>query len=192
MNRTGLTAAPTIETERLVLRAHRPDDFDPYHELWTDLDIVRHISGRPSSREETWSRLLRAIGHWQVMGFGFWAAVEKASGRLIGELGVADFRRELTPSMDDAGEAGWLIAPSAQGQGLATEGIRAALAWSDQRLGFPRLFCMIAPENAPSVRVAVKSGFRELAVTPYRDAPTLIMERRPGEGLTAAADRPAG
>ena len=177
MTRTGLTVAPVLHTERLVLRPHRPADLSAYHELWADPEVVRHISGRPSSREETWSRLLRAIGHWHALGFGFWAVEDRASGRLIGELGVADFRRELTPPMEGAAEAGWLIAPWAQGQGLATEGVRAALAWADERLRFARLFCMIAPQNTPSLRVAAKCGFQDLGAIAYRGETTRILQR---------------
>ena len=75
--RTSYRAAPVIETERLVLRPHAATDFDGVYALWADPLVMRHILGRPSTREESWSRLLRYAGHWSLLGFGFWAMPEK-------------------------------------------------------------------------------------------------------------------
>lgn len=51
---------PKIETQRLILRAHRLEDFDDYVSLWSDEAVVRFISGIPSTREQTWARLIRS------------------------------------------------------------------------------------------------------------------------------------
>ena len=86
---------PVIETERLRLRAHRPDDFAACAAMWALPDVVRYIGGKPFSGEEVWSRVLRYAGHWQWMGFGFWALEEKATGSFAGDLGFAEFKREI-------------------------------------------------------------------------------------------------
>src|ERR1039457_5470037 len=88
---------PIIETERLKLRAHSMEDFRDCAEMWAHPDVVRYIGGRPFSGEEVWARLLRYVGHWQWMEFGFWAMEEKATGSFVGEVGFAEFKREMEP-----------------------------------------------------------------------------------------------
>lgn len=169
-----MSAAPVIETARLVLRGHRTCDLEECVALWTDPGVTRFIGGKPSTREEVWSRVLRYAGHWALMGYGYWTAREKSTDRFVGELGFADFKRELDPPFGDTPEMGWALSPAFHGQGYATEAVSAALAWADAR--FPRTVCMISPENAPSLRVAAKVGFAEYARTTYRD-PVILFER---------------
>ncbi len=64
------TSLRCIVTDRLRLRAPRVSDFADMSAMWADPEIMRHISGQPSSPSESWSRLLRYIGHWHAMGFG--------------------------------------------------------------------------------------------------------------------------
>lgn len=171
-----MTHAPVIETARLILRGHRREDFEDCVGMWTDPGVTRFIGGKPSSREEVWSRLLRYVGHWQVMGFGYWIAHEKGTGRFVGEIGFADFKRELEPSFGDTPEMGWALNSGLHGQGYATEAVAGALAWADAHFAEPRTVCMIDPSNAPSLRVAEKVGFREFARAHYRE-PTILFER---------------
>ena len=84
--------APTLETERLVLRAHRVEDFSDLAALWADPVVTRFISGVPQTAEESWSRLLRYAGHWLLLGFGYWAVEEKATGNFLGEVGFDSTR----------------------------------------------------------------------------------------------------
>jgi RimJ/RimL family protein N-acetyltransferase len=172
--------APVLQTERLVLRAHTLADYEESAAMWADPEVTRHIGGRPSTAEEAWSRLLRYAGLWALLGFGYWVARERETGRFVGEVGFADFRRELTPSLEGAPEAGWALAPWAQGRGFATEAVRAALAWGDAHLAAERTVCMIHPENVPSIRVAEKCGFRRIASSTYKGDPALLFERRKG------------
>jgi RimJ/RimL family protein N-acetyltransferase len=62
---------PTLETERLVLRGHRLEDFSDCVALWSDSVVTRFIGGIPSTPEDAWSRLLRYAGHWLLLGFGY-------------------------------------------------------------------------------------------------------------------------
>jgi RimJ/RimL family protein N-acetyltransferase len=169
---------PTVETARLLLTAPDPDDFDDAFAMWSNPDVTRFI-GKPSSREEVWARILRYVGHWQVLGYGFWVAREKASGRYVGEVGMGDFHRDIQPPLGDFKEAGWTLAPWAQGKGYATEAMGGALRWADRTFGPERIVCIINPENAPSVRVAERCGFREYTRGTYRGDTTLMLERLP-------------
>lgn len=168
---------PSLETDRLTLSAHALDDFADSAAMWADPEVTRHIGGRPSTEEEVWARLLRYAGHWRLLGFGYWVIREKASGRFVGEAGFADFRRDLSPSFEGAPEAGWALAPWAHGRGYATEALGAVLGWGDRNFEGGRTVCMISPDNAPSLRVAQKLGYREFARTAYKEQPTVLFER---------------
>ena len=168
---------PVLETERLRLRGHRVDDLADCAAMWADPVLVRHTVGKPLTEEESWRRLLGYVGHWALMGFGFWAAEEKGTGRFVGEIGFVDYKRDLEPSLKGVPEIGWVLASHAHGQGFATEAVRAALAWGDAHFDSPRTACIIAPQNAASIRVAVKCGYRELTRTTYKGHPVLMYVR---------------
>jgi len=169
---------PVVETSRLTLRAHLPEDFAACAQLWADPNITRHITGKPLTAEEVWSRLLRYAGHWQWLRFGYWAVEEKASGLFIGEAGFADYKREIEPPIA-AGtpELGCVLAARAHGKGYATEALNAVVAWGDDRFQKARTVCIVSPENGASLRVAEKCGYREYAKGRYKDRPTAMLER---------------
>jgi RimJ/RimL family protein N-acetyltransferase len=168
--------APAIETERLVLRAHRLDDFDACVAMWSDPIVTRYIGGKPSTAQETWFRMLRYAGHWDFLRYGYWAVIEKSSGVFIGELGFADYRRDIA-SIEGVPELGWALIPSAHGKGYATEALRGAVAWGDEHLEAGRTVCIIHPENAASLRVAQKLGYREIDRVIFGGQPTVLFER---------------
>ena len=170
--------APPLDTPRLTLRGHVRDDFDECFAMWSDPAVTRHISGRPSTREEAWARLLRYVGHWGVVGYGYWVVRERESGAWVGEVGFANFQRDMTPPLGDSPESGWVIAPRLHGKGYATEALAAMLAWGDQQLPAKRTVCMIAPANAPSLRVAEKCGYQRFGDAVYKGEASLLFERR--------------
>lgn len=167
---------PMIETERLVLRRHRAADLDACAAMWGDAEITRFIGGKPFAREDVWARLLRYVGHWSMLGFGYWAIDDKASGKFIGELGFADFQRDISPALD-APELGWALARHAQGHGYAIEAVRAATIWGDRHFGISHTVCMIRPDNLPSIRVADKAGYRQQRQLLYKGLPMLLFAR---------------
>jgi RimJ/RimL family protein N-acetyltransferase len=168
---------PVLETERLILRGHRIEDFDACLALWTDPDSTQFIGGKPSTREEVWARMLRYVGHWRLQGFGYWVVVEKATGRFVGEVGFGNFKRDIEPSLDGMPEIGWVLAPPQHGKGYATEAAQAAIAWAEGHFGPVRTACIIAPDNAPSIRVAERCGYREFQRTTYKGNPTIMYVR---------------
>ncbi|HUQ03934.1 MAG TPA: GNAT family N-acetyltransferase [Kofleriaceae bacterium] len=176
-----MIVAPVLETERLLLRQYEPSDLPDSAAMWADPAVVRYIGGVTQGRDRVWTKLLAYIGHWHAFGFGFWCLRERATGRYVGEAGLADFRRDITPSFEGAPEAGWALASWAHGQGIATEAMRAVLAWSDATLLHqPRTVCMIDHGHVASVRVAQKLGFRHWADTTLNGTPLGVFERPRG------------
>lgn len=171
-----ITQAPQLETERLSLRGHRLEDFPDCCAMWTDPEVTRFIGGKPSTEQEVWFRLVRYVGFWSVLGFSYWVVREKTSGRFVGEVGFADFKRGLDVAGSGA-ELGYALAPWCYGRGFATEAVRAAVNWGDTYLSEKRTWCLINPEAKASIRVAEKCGYREFARAPLFGAPVILLER---------------
>jgi RimJ/RimL family protein N-acetyltransferase len=167
---------PTLTTERLTLRPHRLDDFDAIAALWNDPEVARFIGGVPSTREQSWSRLLRYKGSWHFLGFGFWAIEDRTSGSFIGEAGFLEARRDIRPSIEGMLETGWVLDPIAHGKGYATEALKAMIEWGVSHFPSRKLTCIIAPGNGASRRVAIKLGFEEVARTTYLGSDVALFE----------------
>jgi RimJ/RimL family protein N-acetyltransferase len=170
-------STPILETERLRLRSHQIQDFDACAAMWADPIVTKHIGGTPFLASQSWQKILIYVGHWSLMGFGYWAVEEKSTGRYIGEVGFADFKRELKPSISGIPELGWALISSVHGKGYATEALRAAVAWGDTHFAPGRTVCIINPENTASLRVADKIGYRECLRTTYKDSPCVVLDR---------------
>jgi len=168
---------PTIVTERLRLRGHRVDDLPQCAAMWAEEGVTRFIGGKPLTEEETWLRMLRHVGHWSLLGFGYWVVEEKANGRFLGEAGLAEFRREIEPSIVGTPEAGWVFASASHGKGYASEAMRAILQWGHTRFGDDRTVCLIDTENTASLRLAARLGFNEEVRTTFRGHATIILGR---------------
>ena len=172
-----MRAAPVLETARLVLRPYRESDLAVQAEILSDLEVMRHLGGTPLSREESWRRMLCAPGMWALVGYGYWAVERREDGLMIGQLGFADFKRDIEPGIEGVPEMGWIFASHAQGQGYCGEAVRAALAWADEMLAAPRIVAVISPENSPSIRVAERYGFDRREDRTYRGERILLFTR---------------
>jgi RimJ/RimL family protein N-acetyltransferase len=170
---------PLIETERLRLRSFRESDLGAWSETMGDPGVVRFLGGSPFSREDVWRRLAMACGLWDMLGHGYWAVERKAEGDLVGQVGFADFKRDLEPSIEGLPEMGWIFAPHAHGRGYALEAATCALAWADENLPGREIPAIIDPDNAPSIRLAERAGFGPHELARYRDAPILLFRRQP-------------
>ena len=171
-------AAPTLETERLILRGVRSGDLDTLLKIWCEPKVYEFISGKPSSLEDRWRAILRDIGQWNLLGYGFWIVKEKTTDTIIGECGFLDCKREITPSMFETPEMGWVLAPMFHGKGYATEALKKITAWGDENLKQTVTACITAPKNTASNNVAKKLGFKQVAQTTYHGEPTLLFHRQ--------------
>ena len=167
---------PVLETPRLKLRAHNVDDFPALLAMWSEEAVIHYIGGKRKPPDECWTRLLRYRGLWPLLGFGYWAVEEKASGRFAGDIGFGDFHRAIEPSIHGVAEMGWVLGPGFHGLGYASEAVAAALQWFD-REGKGRSVCIIDPANAPSLRLANKNGFREYCRTRFMGDEVILLER---------------
>ncbi len=140
-----------IETERLILRPPRVEDFDGFAALMADERTARFIGG-VQSRPEAWRKFIAFAGAWVIQGFSMFSVIEKSSGRWLGRLGP--WRPEGWPGP----EVGWALLRDAWGQGYATEGAAAAMDYAFDVLEWNYVVHTIAAENRPSRRLARRLG----------------------------------
>lgn len=172
-----MTGIPSLETARLRLRAHTASDYDACASMWSDLHVVRFIGGKPSTPAQTWQRMLTYLGHWKAMNYGYWAIEEKATGKFIGEIGFADFKRDVGPSMRNVPEIGFALASDAHGKGYATEAVRAVLEWGDAHLPSKRTVALANEENAASLHILQKAGYTIFDRALFNGSPVVFLER---------------
>ena len=172
-----------VETERTRLRPHRYSDFEDVAAFWAEPAVVEHVMPGSLPRSEAWTRLLRYVGHWQMLPYGYWVIEDRQTGEFLGEVGFADWKREIVPSIEGLPELGYAIKPSVQGQGLAMETIQAALNWADKNIAAKETVALINPVHAVSLKIARKTGFGEPETVPFRNASILVLRRPLGSSV---------
>lgn len=147
-----------METERLVLRPPRAEDFDAWAAQMADTQTARFLGGA-QSRPVAWRGFLTMAGAWAIQGFGMFSVIEKASGNWIGRLGP--WHPEGWPGT----EVGWSLCRDAWGKGYATEGASAAMDYVFDVLGWDKVIHSIDPDNLASQNVARRLGSRNLGTS---------------------------
>jgi RimJ/RimL family protein N-acetyltransferase len=142
----------TLETERLLLRWLREDDFEQYAKMCRDPEVMRFLGGQTLSDIEVWRQMTSFMGHWYFRGYGIWAVEEKITGKLVGRIGF------LNPIGWPGFELGWTLSRESWGKGYATEGARRALAYAFTEMGRDHVISLIAPANVASAKVAERLG----------------------------------
>jgi|SRR5690242_1075355 len=142
---------PVLETERLILRVPRHEDFEGWAALGRDDEAMRHLGGTKSAFE-AWRHFLANVGSWHVLGFGPFSVIRKSDRKWIGRIGP------LHPEGWPGDEIGWTLAREAWGNGYATEAATTAIDWAFANLGWTRIIHCIAPDNIASQAVATRLG----------------------------------
>lgn len=142
-------------TERLILRAWRPEDKPPFAALNGDPEVMRYFPAT-LGREQSDALAEQFAAELARDGMTFFAVEEQAMGRFIGVIGLRRLpgRLPIAPGV----EIGWRLAAEAWGRGYATEGARAALRWAFETLTLPEVLAYTAAGNAASRRVMEKIG----------------------------------
>lgn len=146
-----------LETDRLVLRQFTMADADNLVNLDADPDVMRFVTGGiPTFREDIQDEVLPAfLGYYQrYEGYGFWAAIEKATGEFLGWFHFRP-RKDAAPGEV---ELGYRLRKSAWGKGYATEGSRALIRKGFTEHGVQRVVAEAMAVNQASRRVMEKAG----------------------------------
>ena len=146
----SLTQAPTLRSERLILRGPEPGDFEPIATFFADPERPRGFGGQ-MDRTGAWRWWASSIGHWHLHGYGYWTITDQA-GTALGITGL--WFPEGWPEV----EMGWVAFAAAEGRGVMAEAAACARAHAYATLGLPALSSSIKPDNARSIRLAERLG----------------------------------
>ena len=144
-----------LRTERLLLRAWRSEDRNPYAALNADPVVMEHF---PSTltREQSDEHVDRILTAFEQHGWGLWAAEVPGETAFIGfiGLGIPRFEAHVMPCV----EVGWRLARSAWGRGYAPEGATEVLRFAFEEIELEEVVSFTSVGNAKSRRVMEKIG----------------------------------
>lgn len=140
-----------IQTDRLTLRRWNANDFDSIAAFYADEANAKYVGG-VKDPDGAWRALALHMGHWELMGFGYWAAEEKASGEFVGCIGL--WKSAGWPEL----ELGYWLVPEHQGKGYAYEAANECKAYARDQLKAASLVSYINAANMPSITLAEKMG----------------------------------
>lgn len=169
--------APTVRTERLILRPMVREDFPTFAAIWQEPEVMRFIGKKPRPIAESWGVFLRIAGNWALEGFGQWAVVRAEDGVFLGQTGFFSAMRGLGEDFDRSPESGWVLTTAAHGKGYGREAVAASHAWFDAQPFAGRTVAMIEVGHEGSMAVARRLGYREMRETEDLGDRVMLLER---------------
>jgi len=163
---------PTLETERLRLRAAEWSDFDAYADF-RGSPRSKGVGG-PYSREQTFDHLAELVGHWHLRGYGRWMVADKATNAPLGVVGL--YYPEDWPEP----EVAWTLFGTAEGKGVAYEAALASRAYAYGTLGWTTAISCIFPDNPRSIALAKRLGATRDGALDHPTLGQLDIWRHPG------------
>ncbi len=150
-----------IETERLILREYRTEDFDALYEIVSDEETMQHYPA-PFSPEKTRSWIDWNIENYQKYGFGLWAVTLKPGGEFIGDCGITiqNIDGEQLP------EIGYHINKKYWRRGYAKEAARACRDWVFTNTRYTRIYSYMKYTNVGSYSTAIANGMKKIKEYP--------------------------
>jgi len=134
-------------------------DLEALHTLYAEEELMRFITGKPRTREETRARLDKDLGHHREFGFGLCVTELKETGAVIGRCGFEP--HQAATGLE--GELAWMFAKPWWGRGLATEAGTELIRYGLGPLALTRVFAKAMPENTASIRVMERLGMNRMA-----------------------------
>jgi RimJ/RimL family protein N-acetyltransferase len=141
-----------IETERLTIRRFTAADRAALGELYADPDVMRYIPYGVLDEAGLEHVLAKYARVEAERGFTFWAIIDRAADRFVGDVGFGVYERTGEP------ELGYSLARGAWGNGYASEAARACVTAAFEHLGVPRVVALVDADNTASLRVADRIG----------------------------------
>lgn len=159
---------PTLETERLRLRAQTMQDWPAYASLMMSERAV-YMEG-PHTTAEAWGLFCHDLAQWPLLGCGALMIDDRETGECLGQVGIN--HGPLFPEH----ELGWLVYPGAEGRGYAFEAAKAMRRWAFDVRGLETLVSHIDPDNHRSRKLAERLG-AVLELDPDRPGPEVLVYR---------------
>ncbi len=150
-----------LTTARLRLEPFDDAHIDGLNVMDADEEVMRYITGRVQTRQETVESVERVKKRWRQCGFSWWSFIALSSGDVVGAGCIQHLRRQGTePDPACPLEIGWRLRRDRWRQGLASEAAIAMADFAFQKLNAGVLYAVCHPDNAASAGVMIKLGMR--------------------------------
>ncbi len=147
-------AYSALETERLLLRRIITSDTDDMYDYSCREDVTRYLLWCPHPSREYTKRYISSLQSAYRGGRFFdWGIEYKADGRLVGTCGYVKFDFE-----NNSSEIGYVVNPHYQNMGIATEAVRAIIAFGFDYFELNRIEARYMVGNDASRHVMEKCG----------------------------------
>ena len=161
-----------IETERLTIRSFSVADVPAYAAIVADPRVTRFLAdGLPHTYEEAEAYIIDCIARDDATGISRYAVLLKTERDLIGFCGFKQ--------LHDYIDFGWRYAHHAWGQGFATEAALRVLDYGTQQVGLTNIAAGAFTDNAASVRIIEKLGFKHVATDQFYGKSTIRYHQLP-------------
>ena len=148
-----------LTTERLRLVPCDHAHLSGLSALNSDPEVMRYITGRGETPEETRAVIERVRARWVKWGYSWWTMIARASDEIVGIGCIQNLRKSGTePDPECPFEIGWRVRRDRWRRGFAIEAARAMAEFAFTELGAPTLYAVCDPQNAASIAVMRKLG----------------------------------
>jgi len=154
------------ETERLVLRDWREEEFERFFACTNTPAVMEHIA--PLLDDEAKARFRsRVIERAAQYGHTLWVMERKSDGEVLGFCGLKRCDVEGSPIGDF--EIGWRLRQDCWGQGYAREAALAARDLAFEHFGAPHIVALTVERNHRSWGLMKRIGMRRREDLDYID-----------------------
>jgi ribosomal-protein-alanine N-acetyltransferase len=152
-----------LATARLNLVPFTDDHVAGLNAMNADPEVMRYLTGRPETLDETIALVQRVQRHWAAVGHSWWSLIDRESGQLVGAAALQHLRREREPEPDPACplEIGWRLRRDCWHRGLASEAARAIADFAFDTVHAEELYAVCHPDNAASAQVMKRLGMQD-------------------------------
>ena len=166
-----------LSTARLRLVPFDDSHLDGLNALNGDPEVVRYLSGKPETREETLAAIQRVKARWAEWGYSWWSFFEHGSGEIIGAGCIQHIGRDAANPL----EIGWRLRQDRWHRGLASEAAVTMASFAFDTLNGPLLTSVCHPDNTPSARVMQRLGMRYRGIERWYDMDAVTYEMTQAE-----------
>jgi len=166
-------------TPRLRLEPINDPHLHGLHAINGDAEVMRYITGKAETLEETQAMVDRVKARWAEWGFSWWAFVGLETGEVIGTGCIQYLARDMANPL----EIGWRLRRDKQGQGYASEAARAMAGFAFETVQTPLLLAVCNPANTASARVMQRLGMRYRGLERWYDSDCSTYEMTRAEWL---------
>jgi ribosomal-protein-alanine N-acetyltransferase len=177
-----------LTTQRLRLDPFEESHIPGLYALNSDPEVMRYITGRPETLEETTAVVERVKARWAEWGFSWWSFIELTSNEIIGAGCIQYLGRDRANPL----EIGWRLRKDKWKQGLASEAAQRMAGFAFDSLNAPLLCAVCQQENLASARVMQRLGMRYRGVERWYEMDTAVYEMTRSEWISAQPDESSG